>query len=480
MTCHACCKEDEGQLRQEAGGWGEVESAGSRRRPANRSTVEAETGRSGQTNKGSAAAGRGHNDDGECSSHANVEVGSVGCARSRSAVNLRSCSCCRIVMDSSLAARMKRMKNEFLGLGIGRIKVRVANRQSGKQSRVLHGASSYSLSSLLIYSPDSGCPVSPPSPSSPHRGRRQLRHRPRRSFRALYLPSSSSSPASPSPKRGAAVAQNNRAANGTASLPTTASPPTTKLSSPSHSISFAVSFTVLPTVLTIVDAQPQPTPCTRLRRSFSLQTTRILADRSAFCLHHLSPPPLYSSAAPFPLADPPSTELSGHIDFDRSSLDGFHFKSFSRQSIVTISQEHSMVMSLMHPRICLRLHQLQASYFPPTLGKMMMKINQKAENAAYKAKKDALGTAVKISELLVDTVNGGVEEVFINEKRIEHEIRGLVSNVMRYKKQTNRWLAASHAMNSVLKEIGDFENWMKTMDFDCKSISVVIQNIHQT
>lgn len=31
----------------------------------------------------------------------------------------------------------------------------------------------------------------------------------------------------------------------------------------------------------------------------------------------------------------------------------------------------------------------------------------------------------------------------------------------------------------VLQEIGDFENWMKIMEFDCKSITAAIHNIHQ-
>ncbi|XP_077239177.1 GCN5L1 family protein [Tasmannia lanceolata] len=95
------------------------------------------------------------------------------------------------------------------------------------------------------------------------------------------------------------------------------------------------------------------------------------------------------------------------------------------------------------------------------------------------AKKDALSTALHVSELLVDTVNGGVEESFINEKRIEYEIRTLASTVMRYSKQTKQWLSASHALNSALKEIGDFENWMKTMDYDCKSINTALRNIYQ-
>ncbi|KAK3024373.1 hypothetical protein RJ639_031860 [Escallonia herrerae] len=57
-----------------------------------------------------------------------------------------------------------------------------------------------------------------------------------------------------------------------------------------------------------------------------------------------------------------------------------------------------------------------------------------------KAKKNAIIAAMRVSDLLVDTVNGGVQESF---------------------------------------EIGDFENWMKTMEFDCKSITTAICKIHQ-
>ncbi|KAK8480679.1 hypothetical protein V6N11_009326 [Hibiscus sabdariffa] len=87
---------------------------------------------------------------------------------------------------------------------------------------------------------------------------------------------------------------------------------------------------------------------------------------------------------------------------------------------------------------------------------------------AEKAKKDAISKAGRVSDLLVEAVNGGVQESFVNEKRIEAEIRVLASTIARFMKQTDQWLAASHAINTAVKEIGDFENWMKSMDFDCK------------
>ncbi|KAL0370743.1 UNVERIFIED_CONTAM: Biogenesis of lysosome-related organelles complex 1 subunit [Sesamum angustifolium] len=63
-----------------------------------------------------------------------------------------------------------------------------------------------------------------------------------------------------------------------------------------------------------------------------------------------------------------------------------------------------------------------------------------------KAKKEAIAKAMHVSDLLVNAVNGGVQEVFINEKRIEMEIRALAATIMRFSKQTDQWLTASHAI----------------------------------
>jgi hypothetical protein len=68
-----------------------------------------------------------------------------------------------------------------------------------------------------------------------------------------------------------------------------------------------------------------------------------------------------------------------------------------------------------------------------------------------RAKKDAIRNAARVSDLLVDAVNGGVQESFINEKRIELEIRALAVTIARFMKQTDQWLTATHAINSAIK-----------------------------
>ncbi|OEL28309.1 Biogenesis of lysosome-related organelles complex 1 subunit 1, partial [Dichanthelium oligosanthes] len=86
-----------------------------------------------------------------------------------------------------------------------------------------------------------------------------------------------------------------------------------------------------------------------------------------------------------------------------------------------------------------------------------------------------LTSAVRVAE-----VDRGVQDLFVNEKRIGNEAPALLSTIARYRKQTDQWLASTNEINSVSKEIGDFENWMKIMDFDCKSINAAIRNVHQS
>ncbi|KAG6383749.1 hypothetical protein SASPL_156481 [Salvia splendens] len=130
-----------------------------------------------------------------------------------------------------------------------------------------------------------------------------------------------------------------------------------------------------------------------------------------------------------------------------------------------------------------RSHQVEAGSLEASLLQMVSDHNHAAielRERTEKAKKEAIQTAIRVSDLLVKSVDGGVREVFINEERIDKEIQALTASITRFSKQNDQWLAASHALNTAVKEIGDFENWMKTMELDCKSISAAICNIYQT
>lgn len=51
----------------------------------------------------------------------------------------------------------------------------------------------------------------------------------------------------------------------------------------------------------------------------------------------------------------------------------------------------------------------------------------------------------------MDATNSGVQECYLNEKRIEIEIRVLAATIARFMKQTDQWLATTNAINSAMK-----------------------------
>ncbi|XP_042013277.1 biogenesis of lysosome-related organelles complex 1 subunit 1-like [Salvia splendens] len=130
-----------------------------------------------------------------------------------------------------------------------------------------------------------------------------------------------------------------------------------------------------------------------------------------------------------------------------------------------------------------RSHYVEAGSLESSFVQMIDDHNRAANELrerTERAKKEALRNAIRVADQLMKVVDGGVHNIFINEKRIKVEIQALSATIMRFSKQTDQWLAVSRAINTAVKEIGDFENWMKTMELDCKSISAAICNIHQT
>ncbi|GAB2297965.1 hypothetical protein Dimus_032048, partial [Dionaea muscipula] len=47
---------------------------------------------------------------------------------------------------------------------------------------------------------------------------------------------------------------------------------------------------------------------------------------------------------------------------------------------------------------------------------------------------------------------------------------GVAAAVLCYKKETDQWIAASRAINTAVK------NWMKVMEYDCRSINAAIRD----
>ena len=66
-----------------------------------------------------------------------------------------------------------------------------------------------------------------------------------------------------------------------------------------------------------------------------------------------------------------------------------------------------------------------------------------------------------MTEELAGSVNEGVAEVFNTQRLVEAEARELQAQAAAFAKQTGRWVSLFGEFDKALKEVGDFENWVK-------------------
>ncbi|GAQ87964.1 hypothetical protein KFL_003900030 [Klebsormidium nitens] len=99
------------------------------------------------------------------------------------------------------------------------------------------------------------------------------------------------------------------------------------------------------------------------------------------------------------------------------------------------------------------------------------------KESTARQKQVALASVSELMDLLVDSVNKNVQEIFVNQKRIEVETRALVNSVGQYTKQTQQWVRTLSSFDDALKEIGDFENWTKTISWEVETMAEALQHI---
>eukprot|EP00245_Coleochaete_scutata_P018538 TRINITY_DN9719_c0_g1_i1.p1 TRINITY_DN9719_c0_g1~~TRINITY_DN9719_c0_g1_i1.p1 ORF type:complete len:128 (-),score=28.67 TRINITY_DN9719_c0_g1_i1:178-561(-) len=99
------------------------------------------------------------------------------------------------------------------------------------------------------------------------------------------------------------------------------------------------------------------------------------------------------------------------------------------------------------------------------------------KDSTERAKKEALETVGAVVDALVDCVNSGVQDVFLTEKRIDFEARAFTTTVQRFVKQKAQWVALFQSFDGALKEVGDFENWIKNIEYDMQTVASALQRV---
>ena len=97
--------------------------------------------------------------------------------------------------------------------------------------------------------------------------------------------------------------------------------------------------------------------------------------------------------------------------------------------------------------------------------------------SAERLKKEAMESVGAATTAAMDTVNVGVATVWHNQQQLEAEARQLQQQAQRFNMQTAQWLSTFQSFHQSLKELGDVENWARTIEADMAFINSSLEQV---
>lgn len=67
----------------------------------------------------------------------------------------------------------------------------------------------------------------------------------------------------------------------------------------------------------------------------------------------------------------------------------------------------------------------------------------------------------------------------MNQKRLDTEAKRLQMNVSQFARQTTQWLKLVENFNQALKELGDVENWSRSIETDMRTIASALEYVYK-
>lgn len=90
-------------------------------------------------------------------------------------------------------------------------------------------------------------------------------------------------------------------------------------------------------------------------------------------------------------------------------------------------------------------------------------------------RKEAVAAANNLTQALVDHLNVGVAQAYLNQKRLDAEAKQLHHSATNFAKQTQQWVNLVESFSGALKEIGDAENWACSIEGDMRTITSALE-----
>ena len=94
-------------------------------------------------------------------------------------------------------------------------------------------------------------------------------------------------------------------------------------------------------------------------------------------------------------------------------------------------------------------------------------------------RKDALKSSSDLTQALVDHLNVGVAQAYLNQKRLDSEAGQLEQNAAAFQRATGQWLGLVSSFSTALKEVGHVNNWASTIHSDMNLIATALADAYK-
>ncbi|XP_061642454.1 biogenesis of lysosome-related organelles complex 1 subunit 1 isoform X4 [Phyllopteryx taeniolatus] len=85
----------------------------------------------------------------------------------------------------------------------------------------------------------------------------------------------------------------------------------------------------------------------------------------------------------------------------------------------------------------------------------------------------------RISFLRMTEQDCSVAQAYVNQRKLDHEVKTLQVQAGQFSKQTAQWISMVEGFNQALKEIGDVENWARSIEMDMRTIATALEYVHK-
>ncbi|KAB0364757.1 hypothetical protein FD754_008913, partial [Muntiacus muntjak] len=72
-----------------------------------------------------------------------------------------------------------------------------------------------------------------------------------------------------------------------------------------------------------------------------------------------------------------------------------------------------------------------------------------------------------------------VAQAYMNQRKLDHEVKTLQVQAAQFAKQTGQWIGMVENFNQALKEIGDVENWARSIELDMRTIATALEYVYK-